>query len=176
MFQTGGIEQSGAYETSDHTANLSMCPSEEGARYKVTEGYKDQDENSLPTRSFGAADNAHIAATKDKKVTKLTKDSREEETFAKPVKVALTETQKERTRLEKSRTKAEEKAQYTGTGLPVKECMISNQEIPGSWKKGEFPSSTLTSPKFSQTKRNKISAQRYPCFVPNPRKKVKIKG
>ena len=176
MFQTGDIKHSETYETSDKTENLSMCDSEKRARCKVKEGNTDQDENSPPTRTGGPADNADIAATKVKNVKIQTKDSEEEETLTEPGKGALIETEKEGPRLEKNRTEAEEKVHYKQLELPVKECMLSKKEIPGSWKTGDVPSSTLTAPKFSQTNKNKISAQRYPCFVPKSTKKVSILG
>ena len=48
--------------------------------------------------------------------------------------------------------------------------------IPGSWKKGDVPSSTLTSLHFTKMNQIKISSQKFPCFIPKSGKWVKLQG
>ena len=54
------------------------------------------------------------------------------------------------------------------------ECKAPTQTIklPGQPEKGELPSSNLTEPSFSTVEKLKISAQKFPCFIPKIKRKV----
>ena len=67
-----------------------------------------------------------------------------------------------------------EKKGYKQNG--VSDYREKDVTIPGSWKKGDVPSSTLTSLQFTKMDKSKISSQKYPCFIQKSGIRVKLLG
>ena len=166
MFQTRDIKNPETSETLVVTENFLKWQSDDRDTCMDKEDKSDQEENCLPSETVTPAEitDTEAVETNFNELTNKTEDSGQEETLDESRKGVPIEPSIEEAVSEESRGKSEE----------MKQSEEKKPTIPGSWRKGDVPSSTLTVLKFSQTVKNKVSAQKYPCFVPKYSRKVII--
>ena len=181
MFQTRDIKNPGTTETLVVTENTEKWQSDERDTCMDKEDNPDQDESSPPSETDTPAEitDTEAVETHFKDLTNKTEYNDEEENLDDIRKCVSIEPTEEEALYEENRTKAvnmkqSKEKKFTAKETRPKGKSLSIQKIPGSWRKGDVPSSTLTEPEFSQTDKNKVSAQKYPCFVPKCSKKVII--
>ena len=177
MFQTRDIKNPETTETLVVTENFFKWQSDDRETCMDKEDKSDMEENSPASETATTAEISDTEAgeTHFYDLTNKTEDSGQEETLDESRKGVPTEPAIEEAVSEENRGKAEEMKKSKEKKLPVNKYR-PKQTIPGSWRKGDVPSSTLTVLKFSQKDKNKVSAQKYPCFVPKYSRKVIILG